>query len=67
MTEVFVGQYDEKDVKSGNADRDVQAAKDKTGLTYTYTRYVKKRGQIVGFKVWVCDLECWVEKEDLGI
>ena len=33
----------------------VEEAKAKTGLQYTNTKFVKKGGNIVGLKIWVCD------------
>ena len=54
---IFVGTFDEKDLQLGIDKVKVAAAKQETGLKYTNTEYVKKRGQIVGIKIWVCSID----------
>lgn len=54
---VFVGTFNEEDIKN-NVDKqklkEIQAA---TGLKYCNTEYVKKKGIIIGIKLWACSLE----------
>lgn len=54
---VLVGTFNEEDLKKGRDKAAVQEAKEKYGLKYTNTEYVKKKGQIVGIKIWVCDFD----------
>ncbi len=54
--QVYVGQFNEKDIYDGKDTQAVEDAKAKTGLQYTNTKFVKKGGKIVGLKIWVCDV-----------
>ena len=55
--QVFVGQFNEKDIYEGKDRIAVEDAKARTGLQYTNTKFVKKGGNIVGLKIWVCDAD----------
>lgn len=55
--QVYVGQFSEAEVANG-LDKVCVAAKQKeTGLKYTNTQLVKRKGEIVAIKIWVCDTE----------
>lgn len=55
--QVYVGQFSEAEVTNG-LDKVCVAAKQKeTGLKYTNTQLVKREGEIVAIKIWVCDAE----------
>lgn len=54
---VFVGQFSEAEVANGLDKVCVADAQEQTGLVYTDTQLVKRKGKIVGIKIWVCDLE----------
>lgn len=52
---ILVGTFDENDLSQGKDKEAIKEAKEKYGLKYTETKLIKKRGKIVGLKVWVCD------------
>lgn len=54
---VFVGEFTESEVANGLDKVCVADAQERTGLVYTNTQLVKKNGEIVAIKIWVCDLE----------
>ena len=51
----YVGTFNEADIDAGNDKIAVQEAMLKTGLKYTDTKLVRKDGQIVGLKIYLCD------------
>lgn len=53
--EVFVGQFSEEELKNGVDKLKVAEAAEKYQLKYTRTKLVKKKGKIVGIKIWVSD------------
>ena len=57
MNKVFVGTFKEDNLTKGKDKLEINEAKEKHGLKYVNTEYVKKGGQIVGMKIWVCDLD----------
>lgn len=60
QNQVFVGTFNESDLKEGRDKVAVQEAKEKHGLNYTNTEMVQRGGEIVGIKIWVCDAETFV-------
>ena len=54
---VLVGTFNEEDLKHGRDKIAVNEAKEKHGLKYTETKLIKKKGEFVGIKIWVCDLD----------
>jgi hypothetical protein len=54
---VYVGQFGENELAEGIHKIRIKAAKTETGLNYTKTEFVKRKGKIVGMKVWVCDVD----------
>ena len=57
MNKVFVGTFSEDDLLKGRDKVAVQKAKEKHGLNYTNTQYVTIDGQVVGMKIWICDVD----------
>lgn len=55
--QIYVGEFTESDLDAGKDKALVAEAKERTGLKYTNTKLVKKRGKIVALKIWVCDFE----------
>lgn len=55
--QVYVGEFSESDLDAGIDKKAVSEAKARTGLKYTNTMLVKKRGKIVALKIWVCDFD----------
>lgn len=54
---VFVGTFSEDDVRNGVDKQKLWAVQNETGLKYCNTEFVKKKGKIVGLKIWACSLE----------
>lgn len=57
VNKVLVGTFDENDISQGIDKTAVNAAKEKHNLRYTETKLIKKGGEIVGIKIWVCDAD----------
>lgn len=55
--QVYVGEFSESDLDAGIDKKAVSEAMERTGLKYTNTMFVKKRGKIVALKIWVCDFD----------
>lgn len=53
----LVGVFNEVDLKNGKDKIETDKLKEKTGMKYTNTSLVSKKGNIVGIKVWVCTLD----------
>lgn len=54
---VYVGEFYESDINAGIARAITEKAMRSTGLKYTKTKPVKRNGEYVGIKIWVCDME----------
>lgn len=54
---VLVGTFNEQDLQEGKDKMAVEKAKAEHDLHYTETKYVKKKGKIIGIKIWVCDAD----------
>jgi len=54
---VFVGEFSEQDLANGVDEIRIREMKEKTGLKYINTEFVKRAGKIVAIKVWVCSLD----------
>lgn len=54
---IYVGRFNEEDITNGIDKKATQEKMSETGLKYTNTRYVIKKGQIVALDVWVCNAE----------
>ena len=50
---IYIGQFNEQQVRNSEDKAIVEQKKTETGLKYTRTRLVKKGGKIVGLKVWL--------------
>lgn len=53
----LVGQFMEEELRKGIDKLEVKKAKEETGLKYTNSSYVKRKGEIVGLKLYVCTAE----------
>lgn len=58
--QVYVGEFSVKDLSEGRDKSEVKLMMAKTGLKYTNTKLVKRKGEIVGIKIWVCDAESMI-------
>lgn len=54
---VYVGNFNENDLKNGRDKEAVAKAKAETGLDYVVTKIATKRGEPVGIMIWVCTAE----------
>lgn len=52
---VFVGTFNEKELREGVDKKEIAKAKKEHGLNYIESKIVKKGGKPVAMKVWVCD------------
>ena len=58
--QVYVGEFSVKDISEERDKSEVKLMMAKTGLKYTNTKLVKRKGEIVGIKIWVCDAESMI-------
>ena len=58
--QVYVGEFSVKDISEGRDKSEVKLMMAKTGLKYTNTKLVKRKGEIVGIKIWLCDAESMI-------
>ena len=57
---IWVGDFNEDDLKN-KVDKEVVAnVQKRTGLGYTLTKIIKKNGE-KRLRIWVCDLETWAD------
>lgn len=49
----LVGDFNEKDLINGTDKKAVEKAKQETGLQYTQTKIIKKKGEMY-LRIWVC-------------
>lgn len=54
---ILVGTFNEEQLLKKIDKMEIDKAKEKYGLKYINSDFVYKGGQIVGMKVYVCDLE----------
>ena len=50
---VYIGQFNEQQLRNGEDKKLVEQKKQETGMKYTRTRIVKKGRQMVGLKIWL--------------
>jgi len=55
--QVLVGDFNEKDLKENKDRIAVEKKMKETCLKYTNTKLIKKKGEIVGMRIWVCDID----------
>lgn len=58
---VYVGEFNEEEIKAGKDRSLVKAAKDRNSLDYINVELIKDNHSVVGMKLWVC------KREDLRI
>ena len=54
---VFVGEFNEAQLKNGDDKVALEQMRNKTGLEYVNTEFSRKNGAITGLKLYVCTLE----------
>ena len=64
---VYVGQFDETQLKSGVDKQMVEQMKSESNgsLRYVKTKFVKKGKQIVGLKVWLMTSEEYMKSDEI--
>ena len=50
---VYIGQFNEQQLREGKDKSLVAQKMNETGLKYTKTEFVKKGSKIVGLKIWL--------------
>lgn len=53
----YVGEFSAHDLICGFDKIAVENAMYETGLKYTNTKLVKRNGEVVAMKIWVCDMQ----------
>lgn len=62
---ILVGKYNQEDLIKGRDKKDIEDAKERTGLKYTESRIIKENG-VTYIKIWMCSNEeyfDWYTKE----
>jgi hypothetical protein len=54
---ILVGTFTELDLKNGRDKEAVEKKKKETGLSYTNTEFVRKNGNIVSIRIYVCTVD----------
>ena len=54
---IYVGTFNEQDLKEHKDKQALEKVQEKTGLQYTNTKLVMKRKEIIGIKVYACNSE----------
>ena len=54
---ILVGTFTELDLKNGRDKETVEKKKKETGLGYTNTEFVRKNGDIVSIRIYVCTVD----------
>ena len=54
---VFVGKFNEDDLRNKKDKIAIKKAMEETGLQYIHSEYVKSKGEVVALKVYVCELK----------
>lgn len=54
---VFVGTFSAQDLLNGKDKAEITKSKESTGLQYLHAEHVRKGKNIVGVKVYVCNID----------
>lgn len=54
---VLVGTFSEEDLTKGIDKKQLAKVQEETGLKYTNTEFIKKKGKIVALKVYACNVD----------
>lgn len=54
---ILVGTFNEDDLRNKIDKKAIDEAMKETGYEYIHSEYVKRKGEIVGLKVYVCKME----------
>ena len=54
---IFVGTYTEKELDEEKEKIDIAKMKEKTGLKYINSEFVRKKGKVVAIKFYVCTMD----------
>lgn len=61
---VYVGQFNEQEVKSKADKKAIKKTADETGLKYTLSKIVYNGKKPIGIKVWCCSFDEYAENEN---
>jgi len=62
---IYVGRFNEEQLAADDDRAAVQKAMNDTGMQYVHTELVKKNGQYVAMKIWVCSREEYLASNEL--
>ena len=62
---ILVGQFNEKQLRNGEDKACVEKMKKETGLKYTRTRIIKKKGIPVALKIWLLTSEEYINSSEI--
>ena len=54
---LYVGTFNEQDLKAHKDKQALKKVQEKTDLQYTNTKLVMKRKEIIGIKIYACNLD----------
>lgn len=54
---IYVGRFNEEDLKNGTDKIKTQQAMEKHNLKFTNTKLIKQSGKIVAMDIWVCEAD----------
>lgn len=52
---IYVGRFNEEDLKNGRDKIETKKAMEKHNLNYTNTKLIKRSNKIIAIDIWVCD------------
>lgn len=55
--QVLVGDFTEEDIKNKKEKIAVEQKMKETGLNYINTKIIKRKGNPVALRIWVCDVD----------
>ena len=64
---VLVGTFNDAELTEGKDKKAIAKAKKEHGLPFIISKFIKKGGEIVGMRVWVCDYETFEKHGGFGL
>lgn len=56
---IYIGRFNEDYIRNGKDKDIVKNEKAKTGLKYTLTKFIKRKGEIIAMDIWLCDVDTY--------
>lgn len=54
---IYVGEFNAQDIDAGRDQKALAEVQERTGLRYNNTELIRRKGKIVGMKIWACSRE----------